>query len=147
MEGSKHSLLLVEDNYDDEELSLRAISKCGIPCEVKVARNGHDAINLAFAADGLTPDLIVLDFHLPGYNGLEILRRIRANEKTRHLPVVMLSGLGKDQDILDCLSEGANSYVEKPMDARVYVDHVVLIVRYWLTVDTRPDPTNHSSTT
>ena len=130
---------MVEDNVDDEELSLRAISKCGIPCDVKVARHGGEVLYLLLSPAGAVPDLVVLDFHLPGYNGLEILRQLRKNEKTRHLPIVMLSGLGKDQDIIDCLSEGANSFVEKPMDARVYVDHVVLIVRYWLTVDTRPE--------
>jgi len=139
MDKQKHTLLLVEDNVDDEELSLRAISKCGVPCEVKVARHGTEALDVLLSPESSIPDLVVLDFHLPGYNGVEILRELRKNEKTRHLPVVMLSGLGSDKDIIDCLSEGANSFVEKPMDARVYVDHVVLIVRYWLTVDTRPE--------
>ncbi len=137
--GLRQSLLLVEDSSDDEILSLRAILRSGVPCEVKVVRDGGEALSLLLSPEGPIPDLIVLDFHLPGYNGLEILRELRKNEKTRHLPVVMLSALESDKEIADCLEEGANSCVRKPSDAGTYVEHVGLIVKYWLTVNKRPD--------
>jgi two-component system response regulator len=133
------SLLLVEDNSDDESLSLAAISSSGVPCDVHVIRHGGDAVKSLITASGPVPDLIVLDFHLPGFNGLEILRELRKQERTRYVPVVMLSALESDTDISDCLVEGANSCVKKPMDPELYIDHVALIIRYWLTVDQRPE--------
>ena len=135
----RQSLLLVEDNSDDEALSLKAITDSGVPCEVNVVRHGGEAFDLLMSPDGPTPDLIVLDFHLPGYNGLEILKAIRGNERTRHMPIVMLSALESDHEIAECLEEGATSCVQKPHDPKVYVEHVALIVKYWLTVDKRPD--------
>lgn len=139
MAGQLYSLLLVEDSLDDEALSLRAISRCGVPCEVLVLRHGGEALSLLLSPEGPVPDLIVLDFHLPGYNGLEILRELRKQERTRHVPIVMLSALDSNQEISECLSEGANSFVQKPMDGKKYVEHVGLIVRYWLTVDKRSE--------
>jgi len=106
---------------------------------VQVARHGNEAITTILSADFPTPDLIVLDFHLPGLNGLEILRELRKYAKTRHVPVVKLSSLASDRQVLDCLEEGANSFVEKPTDPKTYVGQVALIVRYWFTVDKRPD--------
>jgi two-component system response regulator len=132
-------LLLVEDSEDDEALSLRAIRNCGVPCDVTVIRHGGDAIALLPLPPGPPPDLIVLDFHLPGRNGLEILRALRSHETTRYLPIVMLSGLETNKDIATCLAEGANSCVQKPFDPETYQEHVALIVKYWLTVNKRPD--------
>jgi two-component system response regulator len=139
MGGFQHSLLLVEDSPDDAALSLRAISSSGVPCEVKVIGHGGEALGLLLAPEGPVPSLIVLDFHLPGYNGLEILRALRAQEKTRHVPIVMLSALESDKEILECLREGANSCVQKPLEFQTYVEHVALIVRYWLTIDRPPE--------
>ena len=136
---AKRALLLVEDNLDDEFLSMRAITSSGVSCEVSVVRHGGDALRLIESADWPVADLIVLDFHLPGLNGLEILRALRSQEKTRRVPIVMLSSEGSDADILDCLSEGANSCVRKPLNADTYKEHVMLIVKYWLAVDKRPD--------
>jgi CheY-like chemotaxis protein len=129
------TLLLVEDNSDDEALSLLAISRSGVPCEVGVVRHGGDALDVLLSPEGPVPSLVVLDFHLPGYNGLEILRAIRSNERTRHVPVVMLSSFESDKQIKECLKEGARSYVLKPTDSQVYIENVGLIIRYWLTVD------------
>jgi CheY-like chemotaxis protein len=140
MVGLQRSLLLIEDQADDEFLSLRAISKSGVPCAVKVIRHGGEALGLLLSPEGPIPDLIVLDFHLPGRNALEILRALRKNEKTRLLPIVMLSSSESSQQISECLRLGARSWVHKPIDPAVYVEHVALIVRYWLTVDKRPDP-------
>jgi CheY-like chemotaxis protein len=85
------------------------------------------------------PDLIVLDFHLPGLSGLEILRELRQHEKTRRVPVVMLSALESSKEISDCLDVGANSCVRKPSDPETCAEHVALIIRYWLTADKRPE--------
>jgi CheY-like chemotaxis protein len=130
--------LLVEDSIDDESLSLRAVSSSGVPCEVIVIRHGSEAVQALALSDAPIPDLIVLDFHLPGVNGLEILRELRKQERTQNVPIVMLSSLESDVEVLGCLSEGANSFVSKPLDPKTYVEHVALIVRYWLTVDRRP---------
>lgn len=102
-------------------------------------RHGGEAVEALISADGPVPDLIVLDFHLPGFNGLEILREIRKQDRTRYVPVVMLSALESDQQVSDCFVEGANSCVRKPDDPQTYVEQVALIVRYWLTVDRRPE--------
>lgn len=142
---AKPSLFLVEDNLDDESLSLKAITSSGVPCDVHVIRHGGEAVKSLISELGPVPDLIVLDFHLPGFNGLEILRELRKQERTRYVPVVMLSALESDGEVSDCLVEGANSCVKKPMDPGKYVEHVALIVRYWLTVDRRPEKSNHLS--
>ena len=139
MHGMLHSLLLVEDSSDDEALSLRAIGRCGVPCETVVVRDGCEAINLFSSPEGPVPDLVVLDFHLPGYTGLEVLRQLRKQIRTRFCPVVMLSSLASIREKSDCLSEGASSFVQKPVDPQIYVEHIAMIVRYWLTVDSRFD--------
>lgn len=123
---------------DDENLTREAISSSGVPCEVHVIRHGGDAVKSLIAENGPVPDLVVLDFHLPGFNGLEILRELRKQERTRYVPIVMLSLLESDRDLSDCLAEGANSCIRKPQDPEVYVEHVALTIRYWLTLDQRP---------
>jgi CheY-like chemotaxis protein len=146
MNGAQRSLFLVEDSLDDERLSLRAVRKSGVTCSVNVSRHGGEALGLLLSPDGPLPSLIVLDFHLPGSNGLEILRALRSDKRTRHIPVVMLSALESDKEIADCYEEGADSFVQKPADPDVYVEQVALIVRYWLTVDKRPEQPNSGST-
>ncbi len=141
MDSSKQSLLLVEDSSSDEALSLRAIYSSGVPCQVNIIRHGIELINSLPDIEKRLPDLIVLDFHLPGLNGLEILRELRKNERTRRIPIVMLSALESEKEILDCIKEGANSCVRKPMDPTVYIEHVALIAKYWLTLDKRPEET------
>ena len=144
MVGTRHALLLVEDNLDDEALSLRTINNCGVPCTAQVARHGAEALGALLATDGPDPDLVVLDFHLPGLTGLEILRELRKHEKTKHIPVVILSSLASDGEVMDCLANGANSFVEKPFDPKAYVEQVALIVKYWFTVDKRPEHMNRN---
>ncbi len=133
-------LVLVEDSSDDAALCLRAIAACGVPCKVHVISHGGEALGMLLSPNGLMPDLVVLDFHLPGINGIEILRQLRRHERTRHLPTVMLSALASSTQVADCLNEGANSCVIKPTDPVAYSEHVSLIVRYWLTVHKGPEP-------
>jgi two-component system response regulator len=138
MGGLHHSLLLVEDSPDDAALSLRAVSQAGVPCDVRVIGHGGEALRLLLNPEGPIPSLIVLDFHLPGYSGLEILRALRSQERTRHVPIVMLSSLESDKEVMQCLEGGASSCVQKPMEFQSYVECVALLVKYWLTVDKRP---------
>ena len=133
------TLFLVEDTEEDELLALRGIRRCGVPCDVKVIRHGVEALTTLLDAEGPTPDLVVLDFHLPGLNGLEILRELRRHERTRRVPVVLLSSLASDRQISECLDAGANGCATKPFDATQYEEQVALIVRYWFTVDQRPE--------
>lgn len=137
MNGPIGALFLVEDNSVDENLSLRAISGSGIRCNVEVARHGGEALARLIGSEGRAPDLIVLDFHLPGLNGLEILRELRKEERTRRIPIVILSDQGSSEQVRACLDEGARSCVQKPSDPQAYIEKVGLIVRYWLTVDRR----------
>lgn len=136
-----HALLLVEDNSDDEILTLRGIKASGVPCVIQVIRRGGEALDVLRAPHSPQPDLIVLDFHLPGCNGLEILRELRRHEKTRRVPIVMLSATEVETDVSDCIDAGASSFVPKPMDPRQYVEHVARLVRYWLTIDRGPEAT------
>jgi len=138
MDPYQNAVLLVEDSPDDERLALRGVARCGVSCDVSVIRDGSEVVEALFEPKGLTPDLVVLDFHLPGMNGLEILKELRKREKTRLVPVVMLSSLGSDGDIVRCLAAGANSFVQKPLDPSLFVEQVGLIVKYWINVDKRP---------
>src|SRR5665213_3121044 len=128
-------LFLVEDNPDDEALTLRAIASTGVPCEVTPIRHGGEALAILISDEGPTPDLIVLDFHLPGCNGLGIVIKLRGQRRTRDVPIVMLSALESDREILFCLREGANSCVTKPTNAKDFSEFVSMIVKYWLIVD------------
>lgn len=131
---SLRSLVLVEDSGDDERLSIRAISKSGVGCRTEVIRHGGEAIFLLLSPGWPTPGLIVLDYHLPGANGLEILRELRSHEKFRLVPIVMFSSLGNDQNVMECMLEGANSFVQKPVDPIAYTEYLASMVRYWMII-------------
>src|SRR5437764_473968 len=110
-------ILLVEDNPDDEALTKRALKANNIRNEVVVARDGAEALEFLFAGDQHNlPTVILLDLKLPKIDGLEVLRRIRADERTKLLPVVILTSSKEEQDVISGYSLGANSYVRKPVD-------------------------------
>jgi two-component system response regulator len=138
-------ILLVEDNATDEALTLRALKKSNVRNEVVVAHDGAQALNYLFgraagAAPGarLLPQLILLDLKLPKLDGLEVLRRIRADERTRLLPVVILTSSKEEKDRIDGYSLGANSYVRKPVDFLQFADAVRQLGLYWLVVNEPP---------
>ncbi|OHC66767.1 MAG: two-component system response regulator [Rhodocyclales bacterium GWA2_65_20] len=142
-------ILLVEDNPDDEALTLRAFSKNRITNPVVVARDGVEALDYLFgtAADpasgpAVTPAVILLDLKLPRIDGLEVLRRVRADTRTRLLPVVILTTSKEQQDIFEGYSLGANSYIRKPVDFEKFLQAVGQLGLYWLVlnepVDTAP---------
>jgi two-component system, response regulator len=136
-------ILLVEDNPKDEALTLRALKRGNIANEVAVARDGAEAVDYLFSPgpDGRLknlPQLVLLDLKLPKLDGHEVLRRIRADERTRVLPVVILTTSVEDQDRLNGYRLGANSYIRKPVDFREFADAVVQLGLYWLVLNEAP---------
>jgi CheY-like chemotaxis protein len=136
------TILLVEDNPKDEALTLRALNKHSVQNKVVVARNGVEALDYLLgtndAAERPLPELILLDLKLPKIDGLEVLRRIRAAERTRLLPVVILTSSAEDADILEGYRLGTNGYVRKPVDFVAFTDAVRHLGLYWLLVNTPP---------
>jgi CheY-like chemotaxis protein len=140
-------ILLVEDNPDDEALTLRAFKKNRIANEVIVARDGVEALDYLFgsgahAGRDLTamPAVVLLDLKLPRLDGLEVLRRIRADERTRLLPVVVLTTSKEQQDIFEAYRQGANSYIRKPVDFEKFIYSVGQMILYWLALNEPVDP-------
>jgi len=138
-------ILLVEDNPDDEALTLRALKKNKILNEVVVARDGVEALDYLFGT-GLHkgrdvqrhPQLILLDLKLPRVDGLEVLRRIRNDSTTALLPVVILTTSNEDRDIISSYELGANSYIRKPVDFEQFTEAVRQLGLYWLLLNVVP---------
>ena len=136
-------LLLVEDNATDEKLTLRAFKKNNIANEIVVARDGAEALELlqgAGAAEADQPAVILLDLKLPKVDGLEVLRRIRGDERTALLPVVILTSSLEERDLVKGYSLGANSYVRKPVDFADFLEAVKQLGLYWLVLNQSPPP-------
>lgn len=140
-------ILLVEDNPDDEALALRAFKKLKISNKVIVARDGVEALDYLFAtgehagrATTELPALVLLDLKLPRIDGLEVLRRLRANELTHILPVVILTSSKEEQDMVQGYNLGANSYVRKPVDYNEFVSAVSQLGVFWLLLNELPSP-------
>lgn len=125
---------IVEDNPDDERLTIRALRKGKIANEIKVARNGEEALNKVLNANPL-PCVVLLDLKLPKIDGLEVLRRIRSDERTHLLPVVVLTSSSEDRDILESYSFGANSYVRKSVEFDRFTEAVRQLGLYWALVN------------
>jgi CheY-like chemotaxis protein len=145
------AILLVEDNPTDEKLTIRAFQKCNIANDVVVARDGAEALEYLFAtgthADGTTsvlPTLVLLDLKLPKIDGLEVLRRIRADERTKLLPVVVLTASKEDEDVVRSYSLGANAYVRKPVDFEEFAVAAKTLGLFWLLLN-EPAPSRRSS--
>jgi CheY-like chemotaxis protein len=141
---NQRTILLVEDNPDDAELTLRAFRKNHIQNTIHVARDGAEALDWLAAADPASgaflelPTVILLDLKLPKIDGLEVLRRIRASERTRLLPVVILTTSREDADLVSGYRLGANSYVRKPVDFGAFVDAARQLGLYWLVLNEPP---------
>ncbi len=138
-------ILLVEDNPDDEMLTLRALKRNHIVNEVIVARDGAEALDFLFMtgeyADrdpDIVPQVVLLDLRLPKIDGLEVLRRIRADRRTRLLPVVVLTSSDEERDIVDSYDLGANSYIRKPVDFEQFTQAVRQLGLYWLLLNKSP---------
>ncbi|NEQ55723.1 MAG: response regulator [Leptolyngbya sp. SIO3F4] len=131
---SARSIFLVEDNPDDERLTLRALRQGRITNPIQVARDGEEALNLLLVADPL-PSVVLLDLKLPKVDGLEVLQCLRTNERTRLLPVVILTSSNEQRDIVESYNLGANSYVRKPVDFQQFTDAVYQLGLYWAVIN------------
>lgn len=144
---SGKTILLVEDNPDDEALTLRALRRANVANEVIVARDGAEALERLFGtgapgadAGRLLPQVVLLDLKLPKVDGLEVLRRIRADARTRLLPVVILTSSNEERDRVRGYALGANSYVRKPVDFVQFADAVRQLGLYWLVLNQAAPP-------
>jgi two-component system, response regulator len=138
-------ILLVEDNPDDEALTLRALNKSKVANTIVVVRDGAEALDYLFCMGAYVerdpldlPQVILLDLKLPKVDGLEVLRRIRSEPRTRMLPIVILTSSKEERDIVDAYSGGANSYVRKPVDFNQFVDAIGQLGLYWLVLNEAP---------
>jgi CheY-like chemotaxis protein len=138
-------ILLVEDNPDDEALTRRALAKNNITNELVVAHDGVEALDFLLGTGPHagrdtrdTPQVVLLDLKLPRVDGLEVLRRLRADDRTRLLPVVILTSSKEERDLVNGYSLGANSYVRKPVDFNQFVEAVKQLGLYWLVLNQRP---------
>ena len=142
------SILLVEDNPDDEALTLRALRKNNIGNNIVVARDGMEALDFLFCMNIFAdrdpcdlPDLILLDLKLPKLDGLQVLTRIRADKRTQFLPVVILTSSKEEQDLIKGYQGGANSYVRKPVDYSQFATAIRELGLYWLALNEAPPST------
>ena len=136
LETEPRTILLVEDNPDDEKLTLRAMRLSEIPNVVVVARDGAEALEYIFQSVARRlPALILLDLKLPKVSGLEVLEKLRSDDRTKTLPIVVLTSSDEERDIQQSYLLGANSYIRKPVDFDEFTDSVRQLGQYWLTIN------------
>jgi two-component system response regulator len=138
-------ILLVEDNSNDAELAIRALKKRNLANRVIHVQDGQSALDFLFGSGTYTgrnvnqqPKVVLLDLKLPKLNGIEVLRRIRADERTKLLPVVMLTSSREDRDVINAYQLGANSYIVKPVDFENFSEAVSNLGLYWLLLNEPP---------
>jgi CheY-like chemotaxis protein len=139
------TILLVEDNADDEALTVRALKKSNVVNNLVIARDGVEALDYLFSTGiyagqhvGILPAVVLLDLKLPKLDGLEVLRRLRADERTKRLPVVVLTSSKEEQDLVKSYNYGANSYIRKPVDFNQFTEAVQQLGMYWLMLNEAP---------
>lgn len=140
-------ILLVEDNEDDEVLTLRALRKNNIANEVVIARDGAEALDFMFGTGphagrdtSEQPQVVLLDLNLPKISGHDVLKRVRADPRTRHLPIVVLTSSKEDEDLIQSYTNGANAYVRKPVEFGQFTDAVKTLGLFWLILNERVPP-------
>jgi len=143
-------ILLVEDNPDDEELTRMALEQSNIANQLVVAHDGVEALDYLFGtgpfagqAPPALPTVVLLDLKLPRVDGLEVLQRIRREERTRRLPVVILTSSKEEQDVLDSYGYGANSYIRKPVEFDKFFEATRQLGLYWLVLNEAPPREHH----
>lgn len=138
MADSGRLILLVEDDPDHELLTIRALKKSNVANDVRVARDGAEAIEMLFGPDAIKPQVILLDLKLPKVEGLEVLRRIRADATTRMLPVVVLTSSDEERDVVSSYQIGVNSYIRKPVNFNDFAEATRQLGMYWLVLNECP---------
>jgi CheY-like chemotaxis protein len=136
--GDGKLILLVEDDPDHELLTIRALKKSNIANDIRVARDGEEALNLLMGEEAIRPQLILLDLKLPKVGGLEVLRRLRENEPTRMLPVVVLTSSDEERDLIRSYQIGVNSYIRKPVNFNDFAEATRQLGLYWLVLNECP---------
>ncbi len=141
----KRTILLVEDNPDDVELTLRALKQYNVRNEIAVVRDGAEALDYLFATGAYAerstcpmPAVVILDLKLPKVDGFEVLQRLRADERTKLVPVVILTSSKEERDMVNGYRLGANSYVQKPVDFTQFVEAARQLGLYWLVINEPP---------
>jgi CheY-like chemotaxis protein len=142
MIDSTKLILLVEDDPDHELLTIRALKKSQIANEVRVARDGEEAISLLFGENRVRPQVILLDLKLPKVDGLEVLRRIREDDSTKMLPVVVLTSSDEERDVVRSYQLGVNSYIRKPVNFTDFAEATRQLGMYWLVLNECPPTAN-----
>ncbi len=145
MNGNAIDILLVEDNPNDVELTLRSLKKVNIANKIFVVNDGAEALELLFGTGkhqdqqvDRKPKVILLDLKLPKVDGLEVLRRVKADERTKFIPVVVLTSSKEEQDMIESYRLGVNSYIVKPVDFDKFVEAVGNLGLYWLLLNQQP---------
>ena len=145
METRQGTILLVEDNPDDVALALRAFKKAGIANEIRVVSDGEEALDYLFFqgayagwGENARPAIVLLDINLPKVGGIEVLKRLRGEARTRRLPIIMLTSSKEEQDLIDAYDHGVNSYVRKPVDFVQFAEAARQIGLYWLLLNEEP---------
>lgn len=143
--NSKMQILLVEDNKSDAELTIRALKKNNLANELTHVRDGAEALDFIFAQGRYfdrkmddIPNVIILDLKMPKVNGIEVLRRIKSDERTKKIPVVMLTSSKEDPDIEECYRLGVNSYVVKPVEFNHFIKAITDLGLYWMILNQPP---------
>ena len=131
-------ILLVEDNPDDEKLTLRALKKNNVANPIVIARDGQEAVDYLFNPGKTLPGLVLLDLKLPKIGGLEILKRARADARTKLVPIVVLTSSKEDTDLVASYNLGCNSYIRKPVDFDQFSEAVRQLGLYWLVLNEPP---------
>jgi two-component system, response regulator len=144
---SKNIILLVEDNPDDADLTRRAFTKCNIANKLVLAKDGAEALDYLFATGAWAgrpeeddPTVVLLDLKLPKINGLEVLRRVRDEPRTRLIPVIILTSSVEERDLIEGYALGCNSYIHKPVDFAQFTEAVKTLGLYWLVLNQPPLP-------
>lgn len=145
MDAKPCDILIVEDNATDVELTLRALRRAGLANPVHVVEDGPEALEYLFGTgkhaarpDGSTPRVVLLDLKLPKLSGLDVLRRIRGDERTRHLPVVVVTSSREEPDVKEAYRLGVNSYIVKPVEFEKFVEAMTQVGLYWVLLNQPP---------
>ena len=139
--NSTEMILLVEDNLDHEALAIRALKKSNIANNIAVAHDGQEALDLLLPPEGtprIAPQVVLLDLKLPKIDGLEVLKHLRSDARTKLLPVVVLTSSDEEEDMIRCYELGANSYIRKPVDFVKFIEATKQLGMYWLVLNEAP---------